>query len=412
MTDWKTNLPRQTSTNRYRNEDANSLGTSVPGIFDPANPVFHGTNTGTPWTGVFGNGGLNTTTVGPDAKTLTTPASAYGWKTKAEGTNSVAMGTSTATKIVHALGTNSVAIGTPGAGLGAFDLIATGTNDVVIGCNVGSLGVGGSNTVVGSQCGILGGTNSAYVGANGSLNGNNDWVFGQTILVGNDNVVSGNVTGGTGDRNVYISANILAAPTFTGNDQTHVGSGVGGSTANGTTSFGAGSTANAAGASAFGFNAAATGAQSTSIGRGITNAAANSTIIGNNATPSLRLLDPAVGSHLKHLVPAGLASATPTPTVAQLSGGLIACLDAGAVTFTQTNLTGAALDAYAPFLPLTVGMTLEVLVTCADPTTDITIGAAAAGVTTYGSLAAKGANINRRLVYVRTGAAAWSCAVY
>ena len=404
---------RKVAPTRYRNEDLTSLATSVPGVFDPACPVFHGTNTGTPWTGALGNGGANTTTVGCDAKTENPDTTAVGWKVESSGLKSCALGTSIAARIVHSLGENSVAVGTPGDNLGGNDLVATGKNDVVLGCNVATAGTGGNNICVGIQSGVLADASvgSGYFGANGAITGSNSWVVGQTLIAGDDNIVVGNVTGGTGDRNVYIQANRAAAPTHTGDDQTHVGSGQVSSTANQTTSFGAQSGATALNAVAVGFSAVASAAESTCLIPNVTNAAPNSTILGNNGLATLRLQDPAVGTLIRHVVEVADNTATPTPTIAQLAGGQFRLGFAGATTFTQTNITGAALDAFAAFAPLAVGMQLVVNLVATNGATDIIIGAAAAGVTQQGILTGV-AGQNRRIIYTRVGADTWNADVY
>ncbi len=106
-----------------------------------------------------------------------------------------------------------------------------------------------------------------------------------------------------------------------------------------------------------------------------------------------------------------LTGATPTPTVAQLLGGQLKCSNNGAYTVTQTNITGAALDAAIPAYDLRVGLTLPVVVVSTNAAGVPTIGAAAAGVTQYGVLVGATAS-NVRINYVRTGAATWDSIVF
>jgi translation initiation factor 6 (eIF-6) len=106
-----------------------------------------------------------------------------------------------------------------------------------------------------------------------------------------------------------------------------------------------------------------------------------------------------------------LSGATPTPTVAQLLGGQIKCSNNGAYTLTQTNLTGAALDAAIPAFALRVGLTLPVVIVSTNAAGVPTIGAAAAGVTQYGVLVGATASCVR-INYVRTGAATWDSIVF
>jgi len=252
MADWATSYPRNAKS-RYLN-DLTGGGGGGGLTFDPANPVFHGTNTT--------NAILDTTCVGPNAVVNESLDSAFGFQASASnqgtalGANAIVTGLqAVAIQRSEAQGDRSLSA-MPGAVAGAEESQAVGSNaqtnsagqlaygrSVILGTNSdGAIGFGdasavgtdcGASIAIGSGCQIGDTTGvSVAVGPNNTIqatsitntifgvsNGTNSGCRVSRIL-GNDNVIGRNSSDNiiVGNSNTLIDAssqNILITDGFT-----------------------------------------------------------------------------------------------------------------------------------------------------------------------------------------------------
>ena len=177
MSDWTTDYPRNIRT-RYPNDLLSGGGSGGATVFDPANPVYHGTGTT--------NAVLNTTTVGPGAAGGTAGASAFGYQTNVDA-NGTAIGrqaSSTAAEAVaihaaQASGSNSLAI--------MRGSVATGEESQAIGVSSTTNGFGQLAYGRGAICGTTS-DSSIAIGDSATVGANNgaSCAFGASCVIGDN----------------------------------------------------------------------------------------------------------------------------------------------------------------------------------------------------------------------------------
>jgi len=178
MSTWRTNLPRNIGSNRYRNEDQSVAGGAV--TFDPADPVFHGTGTAT------SNSGAGSTTIGPGAVTTGgTSASAFGLNATASAANALALGHNTVASQPQSSAVGNSALSS-GAGASAYGNSASvaGTNAFVIGPGATASGIAaaGSATIVAGAFSVASGDNNIILGGLSATSGSGTAVYGNGLI--------------------------------------------------------------------------------------------------------------------------------------------------------------------------------------------------------------------------------------
>lgn len=277
--------------------------------------------------------------------------------------------------------------------------VSNGASWVAAGAGVATpngIAVQGNTT----QTATASGTNSIAVGNRSTASGTT------SIAIGSNN--SPQVTTATATSAIAIGFSTAAQGTGDVVLGESASTGV-----TGTQKIAIGSTAqaNGAGAIAIGAAAQATAANSMTLGSGLlTNNIPGATIIQSNAVEQFRLNPTATGGFIVRDVAASVTGASVTPTAAQMLGGALACTTAGNTAVTLP--TAAALDTAVQGTGATLmytGMSFQCFVypTTANQVSFVTN----TGLTLVGVIAPAVASKAFSLMFLRTGAAAWTVVI-